>query len=134
MSVTQLASHNLVLAAVANATAAAAGTGVDISPAIADWELILTVSKLTAAKTARIVIYDSADNFVSDALPGPSWSFVGEIQAGASVTVSLKKEQFPNFRAGVTGAKARVDLAAIDSGGSISYTVSLRATELDTLS
>jgi hypothetical protein len=103
-------------------SAAFQGAGVDVSGITGDWTLKIRVTKLTAGKNARFQFTDSTDNFSTDKVAGRTLSFAGEISPAADVTRSVQKYDFPQLRMGVASAKLRLEITAIDAGGSVDYT------------
>jgi hypothetical protein len=97
------------------------GAGVDVSGITGDWSLRIKVTKLTAGKNVRFQFTDSADNFSADKGVGPTFCFTGEIQPVADVTRTIRKQDMPTFRLGVASAKLRLEITAIDAGGSVDY-------------
>jgi hypothetical protein len=102
-------------------SAAFQGAGVDVSGITGDWTLKIRVTKLTAGKTVRFQFSDTVDNFTT-VTAGRTLSFAGEISPAADVTRSVQKYDFPQLRMGVASAKVRLEITAIDAGGSVDYT------------
>jgi hypothetical protein len=102
-------------------SAAFQGAGVDVSGITGDWTLKIRVTKLTAGKTVRFQFSDTVDNFTA-VTAGRTLSFAGEISPAADVTRSVQKYDFPQLRMGVASAKVRLEITAIDAGGSVDYT------------
>lgn len=113
-------------------TAVFDGTGVDVSgvlvsAAVPNWTLVLEVMGMNAGDTARFQFTDSADNFSSDIVAGPTFSVTGQI--GEAVTplypnvrrFSIKQQDFPDLRIGITSAKVRLSITTF-SGSSKSVT------------
>lgn len=102
-------------------TAAATGDSISIADlAAVPYILRLTVTSLTADKTARFSFPDSVNAF-SASLPGPAFAFKGPIVAGAPVTRSTSSTDYPGLRLGTGSAVIRCNLDAIDSAASITY-------------
>jgi hypothetical protein len=109
------------LQALVSKSATFAGSGVDVSGITGDWTLKIQVASLTAGKNVRFQFTDSADNFSSDKVAGPTSSFAGEITASADHVRSWKKQDFPHLRMGVASAKLRLEVSGIDSAATVSY-------------
>jgi hypothetical protein len=126
--------HTDIQALVAK-TAAFDGAGVSISGITGDWTLVLEVYNLTAGATVRFVFEDSVDAFSSDVAAGPSFSVTGQVGDGSGVLpaagtgyspdiirFSIKKKDFPDFRAGTASATTRLSLTRINgSSPSVVY-------------
>jgi hypothetical protein len=100
------------------ATAAGALTGtLDISAMAGGYMIDVVVLALASAALtpkARIVIEESADNFVADILPVALYNVQGPIASMAPVAHSWTHSQLPSMRLGATGAKLRVNVVALD--------------------
>jgi len=111
----------LLLQDTVSKTAAFAGSAVDVSALPATgWTIKLQVSSFDAAQTARISIEDSADNFSSDILAGPTEAIQGGLSASADLVLHWAWYDFPDLRVGSSGDKLRVHLTSI-TGGTITY-------------
>jgi len=102
-------------------TAAFDGSGIDISGITGDWTLALEVMGLDDGDGARFQFTDTADNFSSDIVAGPTFSVSGKIgSAGTSTAtypnvrkMTIKKADFPDLRMGTASAKVRLSLTRI---------------------
>jgi len=115
------------------ATGTGTGTGVDISGITGDWTLVLEVMGLNSGDTLRMQFTDSADNFSSDIVAGPTASVTGQIGSDGTSPFTpgnpptgfepnvkrytWNKRDFPDLRMGTTSAKLRFDITTF-SGSS----------------
>ncbi|SRR6266545_3678214 len=107
-------------------TAAFVGSGVDVSGFIGDWTLKIRVSKLTAAKNVRFQFTDSVDAFTNKGA-GHTLCFSGGVDAAADVVRSITRYNAPTLRMGVASAVLRLEVTAIDAGGSVDYSAWLES-------
>lgn len=106
-------------------TAAATGTGVDVSALTGDWTLKLHIESMADSVTAtlpvvRFAFVDTVNSFTAS-LTGPTASFSGTLGSSYDKVVSWKKADFPDLRIGTPSALLRLDLTKIESGGTIVY-------------
>lgn len=100
-------------------TATFTGSTVDVSGITGDWTLKLQVSSLTSGLDARFTFEDSVNDFTAS-LAGPSFSFLGEIDAAQDKVVSIKKQGFHSLRLGTSGGGLHLKLASMGVG-SVTY-------------
>lgn len=101
-------------------TAAFTGTGIDVSTFTGDWTLKIQVQSLSDSKKVRFVFEDTVNDFTAS-VAGPTFSFMGKVEASYDRVKSFKKQDFPDLRLGATSAKLRLNVARIDSSASVSY-------------
>jgi hypothetical protein len=100
----------------------------DISLLTGNFELKLELKALTATKNATVCVQDSADGFVNDIVT--RWEVA--TQGGSTGGFYLPPDGFtvtqvdvPDLRIGISNARVRVFVAALDSGGSVTVSLSL---------
>ena len=115
----------------ASVTAPATAGSLDISTAglaNTQWAILLTITNLTAASgtpRARITMEDTTDNFTTP-LTIACWNIQGPITSDAPLSLSVERENIPSLRAGVTSAKLRCNLIALEgTTPTISYNANL---------
>jgi hypothetical protein len=105
--------------------------GVDISAMTGDATVWVDILSLTAGKTARIQLEDSVNAFTAS-VPLGVFDVTGQIgQGGTTYTAgalnpttqkqSLRKYQLPSNRFGTSSAVLRLNVTAIDSSASLSF-------------
>lgn len=86
----------------------------DVSAISGDYTLKFRLVSMTATKNALISIQESADGFVSDIRTIEVIHVAGPVPAGG-ISKSWRKYQATNARVGVTNARIRLSVQAIDS-------------------
>lgn len=96
------------------------GTSTAVSSFTGDWQIVLLVHSLTAAKKARLVLADSVDAFTGEKA-GIVVHLQGEIKTAAPQRFTFKKCDFPELRIGTASAVVRWELISLDTSGSIKF-------------
>jgi len=102
--------------------------GVDVS-AMTDATICVEVVSLTASKTARVQLEDTANGWTASAALAV-FDFIGQMgQGGTSYSAgsynpttdkrSIRKYQLPNSNIDVASGKVRLNVTAIDSGSEL---------------
>ena len=97
--------------------AVAPSTGLDISALTGDWELSLEIVDLHCASggppRVRVVFEDSVDAFTNSVAVCEA-NVQGPVVSTASEKLSWLRDVVPSLRLGVTSAKLRVRVVALD--------------------
>jgi hypothetical protein len=94
------------------------GSAVSISALTTPFEIEVTCDSLLSGASAILQLQTSTDAtpFTSDIRMEKSWTFFGPLSNIVPASYSIRDFDVPDFRAGVSGANARIALTYLDAG------------------